>query len=316
MSKRFIDLHREFLQLLEQKEWKKAFILSEKAEALYREKIYYTSFWKSCLLVQLNQPTEALTQLKLAMEQGVWWNPETLLTEEMLSSIKDKEEFQKIVQICKQRWQEQQKRSLPQLYVIGNNKDKTAILSLHWRKDNARDFAEYWKNEELLKQYMFGFAQSSQVRGYETFCWDDKETAIKDIEHLYHLFQNNYLTKENEIILAGASQGGKLAIELALSHPAMKVKGFIVVVPAIKDLGEFEQLLASKTVQNVPGYMIAGRKDRFYDHTEKLCRLLKDYGIHCGLYVDEHEGHMFPKHFPKLLAEAIHFIDQSNGKDA
>lgn len=58
MSKRFIDLHREFLQLLEQKEWKKALILSEKAEVLYREKIYYTSFWKSCLLAQLNQPTK------------------------------------------------------------------------------------------------------------------------------------------------------------------------------------------------------------------------------------------------------------------
>ncbi|WP_274520047.1 hypothetical protein [Anoxybacteroides amylolyticum] len=43
------------------------------------------------MLAELNQPTEALTQLKLAMEQGAWWNPETLLTEEMLSPIKDKE---------------------------------------------------------------------------------------------------------------------------------------------------------------------------------------------------------------------------------
>jgi predicted esterase len=308
MRKRFIDLHREFLQLLEQKEWTKALILAEKAEFLYREKIHYTSFWKSCLLTKLNQPTEALTQLKLAIDQGVWWNPETLLNEEMLSSIKHDEKFQQIVQICKQRWQEQQRLAHPELYVMGNNKDKTAILSLHWRGDNARDFAEYWKSEEFLKQYVFGFAQSSQVRGYETFCWDDKETAIKDIEYLYRVFQHNYLTKETEVILAGASQGGKLAIELALAHPAIKVKGFIVVVPAIKDLDEFEQLLASGEVRNVPGFIITGRKDMFYDHTEKLCRLLKDYGIHCQLYVDEHEGHMFPKGFPKLLAEAIHFI--------
>jgi predicted esterase len=308
MSERFIDLHREVLRLMEQKEWTKALVVANKTEILYPDKIHYTSFWKSRLFAKLNQPTEALAQLKLAIEKGVWWNPETLLNEEMLSSIKHDEDFQQIVQICKQRWQEQQRLAHPELYVMGSNKEKTAVLSLHWRGDNARDFAEYWKSEELLKQYIFGFAQSSQVRGYETFCWDDKKTAIKDIEYLYHSFQNNYLTKENEVILAGASQGGKLAIELALASNTIKAKGFIVVVPAIKELDEFINLLASRKIQNVPGYIITGRKDMFYEQTEKLFRILKNHGIQCELYVDEHEGHMFPKHFHDLLANALQYI--------
>jgi predicted esterase len=308
VSERFIDVYRTFLQLIERKEWTKALTIAEQAEIFYPDKSHYTSFWKSCLLAKLHRLKEALAQLKSAIQEGIWWNPETLLNEEMFHSIQQDEEFQQIVQICKQRFHEQQNKAQPALYVIGNNKNREAIFSLHWRGDNAFDFAEYWKDEKLLEQHIFGFPQSSQVRGYQTFCWDDKKTAMKDIESLYHLFQNRYLTNENEVILAGASQGGKLAIELALAHPAIKVKGFIAVVPAIKDLDEFIQLFAAREIRNVPGYIITGRKDRFYDNTEKLCRLFQHHHIQCELYVDEQEGHMFPKQFHSLLMEAIHFI--------
>jgi predicted esterase len=308
MSEKFIDVHRAFLQLIERKEWTKALTMAEQAEVFYSDKSHYTSFWKSCLLAKLHRPKEALAQLKSAIQQGVWWNAETLLNEEMLHSIQQDEEFQQIVQICKQRFHEQQNKTHPELYVIGNNKNREAIFSLHWRGDNAADFAEYWKGEKLLEQYIFGFPQSSQVRGYQTFCWDDKEAALKDIKYLYHLFQKHYLTKKNEVILAGASQGGKLAIELALTDPTIKVKGFIAVIPAIKDVDEFIQLFATKEIRNVPGYIITGRKDKFYDNTEKLCRLFARHRIPYELYVDEQEGHMFPKQFHKLLMEAIQFI--------
>jgi hypothetical protein len=46
MSARFIDIHREFLQLIASKEWTKALTMTERAEVIYPDKIHYTSFWK------------------------------------------------------------------------------------------------------------------------------------------------------------------------------------------------------------------------------------------------------------------------------
>ncbi|RAK23516.1 hypothetical protein B0I26_101478 [Anoxybacillus vitaminiphilus] len=68
------------------------------------------------------------------------------------------------------------------------------------------------------------------------------------------------------------------------------------------------QLFATRKIRNVPGCIIAGRKDKFYDNIEKLCRLFAHHRIQYELYVDEQEGHMFPRQFHKLLMEAIHFI--------
>lgn len=220
------------------------------------------------------------------------------MQDEDLKGLREKTAFKMIVKKCEEIFKKQQLTANPKLFTYGNEKAKAGLFSLHWRGSHIDDFAPYWCEEEILHEYILGFSQSSQIHGMKSYSWDNHEIAIKDVMKTFNDFVNKYNLED--IIIAGASQGGNIAIELALKNMSATQK-FIAVIPAIRDVKEIESIVVSNDITNVEGYIVTGDKDPFYENTLQLMSMFEEYNVDCKLIVREGLGHLFPADFTQIL---------------
>ncbi|AFU15460.1 group-specific protein [Bacillus thuringiensis MC28] len=262
-------------------------------------------YWEASLHMFLSNEEKAIQLLLKGIEQGIWWNPELLINDQSFKTLQENKTFLLIVERCKEIYQEEQINTVSQFCSIGNKKADVGILALHWGGSNIKEFAPFWNEENILKNVFIGFPQSSQLYGYNSYDWKDKGIAMKDIDSEFKTFKN--LFKSNQLILAGAGQGGNLAIELSLKKN-IKNNGFIAINPEIYKVSLFDKILKNINVTDVRGCIITGDKDPFYDNICKLVQQLKEQGIQCDLVTNLGEGALFPDNFSVKLPELINYI--------
>ena len=296
--KQFIELQNELFRLFEKREFEAIYRCIDKAKRDFPERIEKTSFWEACAFSAEGKYEEAIVSLNEALEKGIWWNPHTLMQDEDLKGLRENAAFKIIVKKCEEIFKKQQLTANPKLFTYGNEKAKAGLFSLHWRGSNIDDFAPYWCEEEILHEYILGFSQSSQIHGMKSYSWDNHEIAKKDVMKTFNDFVNKYNLED--IIIAGASQGGNIAIELALKN-MLATQKFIAVIPAIRDVKAIESIVASNDITNVEGYIVTGDKDLFYENTLQLMSMFEEYNVNCKLIVREGLGHLFPEDFKQIL---------------
>ncbi|MFD2045512.1 TPR end-of-group domain-containing protein [Ornithinibacillus salinisoli] len=302
---KFISLQNNLFTAFGMEEFEKVHSLIDQARVEYPERLDKTCFWRACAYAVQGKKTLAISALEEGLSNGVWWNSFTLTHDPDLKSLHERDDFKRIVNKCEDILQTRNHNSESQLYIYGNEKADIGIFSLHWRGSNVKDFATYWFDNDLLNNYLFGFLQSSQVYGYNAYCWDNSNIALEEICESFMDYKGKYHTQQD--LLAGASQGGKLAMELCLKN-TLGVKGFISVIPAIKDVFAFENLIKNEDKENIKGCIITGDKDPFYQQTLELVALFEEYNIPVKLIVIEGLGHFFPNNFTSLVKEAVDFI--------
>lgn len=305
---RFIELQKELFSLFEKENMEEALSLIHNIKTLFPERLDKIYFWEACALSVQGKKEEAVTALQTGLKQGIWWNPYILMADPDLKNLQTYEGFKKTVEKCEEIFNKVKKSTANELFVFGNKDSEFGLFSMHARGTNVKDFAPHWLHEDREDTYFFGFPQSSQIFGYNAYCWDDQEISRKEIEHAYKEFQGISHTSSN--IIAGASQGGKLAIELSLDKTLPGIKGFLAVMPAIKDVAVMATLLEENDYFDLKGCMIIGDQDPFYKNTLELMQLFKTRHVDCKLIVIEGLGHFFPQDFPELLSEAVGYIVQ------
>ncbi|PDY85080.1 DUF3089 domain-containing protein [Bacillus cereus] len=295
---RFVELQNELFRLFEKGEFDAVYRCIDETKREFPERMDKTSFWQACAYSVEGKHEEAIAILNEAIQRGIWWNPYTLMHDEDLKGLQDKIDFKPIVKKCEEILKEHQMMSQSKLFTYGNEKAQAGIFSLHWRGSNINDFAPYWCEEEILHEYMLGFSQSSQIYGMNSYSWDNHEIAIKDVMKNFNDFTNKYNLED--IIIAGASQGGNIAIELALKN-MLATQKFIAVIPAIRDVEAIESIVISNDITNVKGYIVTGDKDQFYENTLQVMSMFEKYNVNCKLIVREGLGHLFPEDFTQIV---------------
>lgn len=290
-----------------QKNVNEALVEIQRAEADFPDRLDKTSYWKACAYASLGDRELAIQALQHALERGIWWNPQSLERDPDLQSLQNESAYQEIVQTCRSIFEQAKPKEKAELHVFGNEQANRAIFSLHWRGSNVDDFAPFWLEEQLLQQVHYGFPESTQYYAYNSYCWDDSTIAERDLENTYHQFIKEYKHDPNKIIIGGASQGAKVALELLISKKIFNSNRFIFVVPSVSKIEDIERLLELHKPHQLRGTMITGDQDPFYNKVTELVPLLQKYGIDCNLIVKEGMGHFFPEDFTNLL---FHFIDK------
>lgn len=300
----FFEMQKKVFNAFERSEFDEVHKLIEEMEIEFPNRREKYSFWRACAFARMGEKEEAISVLQEALSFGIWWNPNTLMRDPDLSSLHEEEQYQLILQQCQSILEKQEPKET--LFVpFGDEHSKTGIFSIHWRGSNIEDFAPFWLEGN---DYLIGFPQSSQQYAFNSYCWDDHEKAIVEVTHALTRFSERY--EFDNLIVAGASQGGKLAIELALDNKNSHVKGFIAVVPPIVNLTAIESLIMKANKSNLKGCIITGDQDPFYKKTMELVEIFKQNHIECNILVTEGLGHFFPDDFPKLLIKAVDFINK------
>lgn len=285
------------------------------AKERFPEKEGEITFWIACLLCRLGDGEGGLKTLQKALERGHWWGEHSLLKDPDLEPIQDRLEFKKLLEVCKKRQQAAQAKAKPELLLLTpkRKREKSPLLiALHWFGGTAQAFASYW---EVAEEYGFLVAvpQSSQVVSEEGFGWSDKELAQRELTAHWERLKSEEGVDLNQVILAGASQGGALAIELALVGEPIPALGFIAVVPAIHDPQRLAELAKEAAKRGVTGLVITGEHDHFRSAAQAFSAQAQEAGLKCELQVVPQLGHDFPDDFPSRLGDGLRFLLSEEG---
>ncbi len=311
MSERFFDYQSRLFRLYGERNYEEALQVAEEAGRRFPDRVGRTIYWRACLLCRLGRAEEALQLLQDGLKKGHWWGIPQLTEDADLAPLKNQPEFQEIVRECERRMEAAQAQANPQLKVIepsgGSAAQSPLLIALHWAGGNAEDFAGYWQ-AALKEGWLLALPQSSQMCYEDGFWWADRDKGKREVLWAVKKIKESYVFDPHKVVLAGASQGGTLAMLLALEG-AIPSRGFLSVVPGLRE-ETLQQLLAllDSAPRELRGWLITGARDYCADLTRRLHEEAVQRGFPWKLLIEPDMGHEFPRDFDANLREALMFL--------
>jgi len=308
-TNKFHEVRNRVFALCHQRRYGKALEVAEWAQARFPEQEGVIAFWTACLKCLVSDQKGALQILEEALERGHWWGERWLLGDPDLALIRDHPRFRRIVEECKRREQAAQAEAVPKLLVLppeGKVEKPPLLIALHGAGGTAEGTLPYWAPARQMG-VLVALPQSSQVVHENGYGWGNVGLAKKELAAHWEQLRRRHPFDPDRVVIAGASQGGKLAIELALAGVPIPTHGFIAVVPAIRDPERLARNAGEAAARGVQGWLLTGERDQFKPAVEEFHTLLLDGGFRCELTVIPKLGHDFPGDFPTRLSQALNF---------
>jgi len=289
---------------------------AESASGLYPDKSTKTAYWKACILSLMGRPEEAVSALAQGLADGAWWAPAMLSQDADLEAARTLPQMAEVLAETDRRRRAAQAHAKLELFTLAPRSRSDGLtghdgappplmLALHWRNGSGPEFIELFRPAADDLGFLLASAQSSQMCAKGQYCWDDQALGEAEVAQALAGLRASHRFDADKVVLAGASQGGRLAITMSLALPLC---GFIVVVPAIRSVEQFTPYIRSAVERGMKGYIITGERDHFLSGAKDLKRLLDSNGIPCRMEVVPRMSHTFPRDFPEYLARAARFV--------
>jgi predicted esterase len=263
-----------------------------------------TWFWQACMLSQLGDTAEAVAALRAGLGEGHWWSPRQLDGDADLDPIRADPGFQAVREECSARFELKNAVSRPQCMVLAPSSatwEPRSLFLIHGRGDTASHFAARW--EELVNEgWTLIVPQSSQAYDSMGFCWDDMDQARRELHSHLDDSRRKRGIETDGMVIAGASQGGRLALELA--HESA--------VPWLCVIPSFPPGYDASPMTGVPsrtrGAFLLGERDPAGFGARQVIRALESGGVHVAVSVMKDVGHDLSEDFAALAAGVLHAL--------
>lgn len=289
---------------------------AQAAAARFPDRDATTIYWIACLEAQSGQHDRAVHTLRAALTRGLWWSAQLLQSERDLAPLRERQDFRETVAEHDRRRMTAEASSSPEVVIVPPEDRGAAfigkaapplVLALHMRNSSARDAVPWWA-PVAAGGAVLALPQSSQRVSVTGHCWDDEARAHQDLAWALAEVRRHNQFDPDRVILAGASQGGKLAVALALHGAPIRARGFIAVAPSITDPAPLLQLVAAAAARGLRGWLLTGEKDGCRPGVEALHRHMEAEGRPCVLCVVPGLGHDFPNDFAARLPAALEYV--------
>jgi predicted esterase len=304
----FSELFHQMYQLYQNEQYAQAFDLVTREAVHFPEQIQKIYFWRVCLACRMDETKLALDLLNEAVEAGHWYAERSLRGDADLEPLQGLPEFEQLVKICLEQYTIAQTQATPRL-ITRQPKNSPPLpwpllLALHGNNSNAEMTADGWDSVTSMGWHL-ALPQSSQVFEPNTYTWEDRALAKREIQNHYTALREQYPLAPEQVVIGGFSLGGGLAIELVLSK-AIEARGFIAVGPYIPDIDHLVSLVESGQANEMRGYIIVGEQDEIcYKDSQILAARLRANDFPCELEIHSHLGHEYPSEFDKALTRAL-----------
>jgi predicted esterase len=306
----FRALAERMFTLHERGHYQEAIAVVRPAADQFPDRAERTTYWMACLHCRLGEVDHAIATLQAGLARGLWWSPEMLGDDPDLDPIRHRVEFATIVAACDDRLHATQFAAAPGLEVVRPDPpapESPLLIALHWRGRDVADFAAWWRPAER-HGVVVALPRSSQQLGMHAFGWDDRERASDEVAAAYVILRTTEMFNPRAVILAGASQGAALAMQLAFRGDLVPATGFIAVVPAIRDPEDLAPEIEMGARRGMRGWLLTGERDESRHAVEALHDQLTQAGVSCRLEIVPGLGHDFPADFATRLPTAIDFV--------
>lgn len=305
----FHAVAREIFALHEAGRYREALARVEAVAPAHPDRTEATVYWRACLHALLDEPDLAIATLKDGIAQGLWWGPDLLTRDPDLTSLRMSPELADVVRICEARLAVARSSATPGLEVAGPDDAATPsplLMALHGRGQRPADINARWR-PATTRGITVAFPRSSQPTGMNTYGWDDRERAIREVAGAYRQLARSESIDPARVITGGVSQGAAVALRLALTGDSVPALGFIAVVPAIRNAA-FDEAISAAARRGVRGWLITGERDYGRSDAEALRARLIEAGVPCALDVVPGLGHDMPEDFEDRLPSALDFV--------
>jgi hypothetical protein len=309
-----VDQAREFAEIQERVystyadgRYEEVLSLAEEAARAFPEERWRTTYWIASMQSLLGRSDEAIATLRHGFAEGLYWPPEALLRERDFAPIRDLPAFRSLVEQCRIRWDEAQQDAEPQLRIASPRSEPRAILvALHMAGSQLDREWGHWQSavESGVALVALQSSQADPLSG--GFSWRDRSKVAEDLNWALQRAHPQFAGVQS-VLVGGASEGGAVAIESALTAKPHEFTGFIGVVPSSANFDDFDSTVKEASIRGVRGYILTGEKDFGRAHLEEFHGRLSGE-IACSLVVEPGQGHVYPHEFSQRLAEAIDFV--------
>jgi predicted esterase len=260
-----------------------------------------TWFWQACMHSLLGNAGEAVKALHEGLKEKCWWSPRQLDGDSDLDLIRVSPGFSEIREECARLFRERQAVSRPQCLVLAPSTatwEPRSLFLIHQRGDTASHFAAHW-GELVNEGWTLIVPQSSQVYDSTSFCWDDMDLARQELRNHLDDSRRKRGIEMDGMVMAGASQGGRLALELA--HETG--------VPWLCAIPSFPAGYDAAPLTAVPahtrGAFLLGEHDAAGVNARRVITALESGGVHVIARTMKDVGHDLPEDFPAHVADAL-----------
>jgi len=262
-----------------------------------------TWYRKACQLSLLGDVKGALAALRSGLDEGVWFNPQTLRTEAELDAIRP--ELDPVVRECEDRQRRRQEDARPQCLVLSPSSalwDQQTLLVLHRRGDEARRFAEYW-TPLIDEGWTLVVPQSSQPWDSASWCWDHTDVARREVRtHLEECRTRRGLDPAR-MVVAGVSQGAPLAVETA-GEAGLP---WLCVIPSFPAGFDVTPLMA--VPRHTRGVFLLGENDPGNARARPVIAALEAAGALIQTRTMAGAGHEMPEDFARHASDVLRLLE-------
>ena len=311
----FTEVTTKFFEYHGKEEYQQAaYDLITEAAPSFPDRVALLYNWRYCAAALLDKPDLAIEIFQQAVDDGFWWSEEYLRSDEDLKSLQNLPAFNQLVDVCEQRYQlalsETAPVSLPLPLPAQSTEAWPLLLALHGNNGNAKDSVSFWESG-VEQGWLTVLLQSSQVIGPNAYVWNDLELGAKEIKDHHTGLVEEYQIDSEQLIIAGFSKGGEMAIWATLMD-TIPVRGFIAVCPGgpyITDIDKWLPILENnEALAERRGYFVVGEHDPSVENVQALHKLLVSKGMVCELVIAPGVGHDFAADFDQTLGQALQYL--------
>lgn len=303
------DVLETALALYEEEAFAEAFAFMTAAaqqQGLESARIYN---FRICLANRIGQPELALRLLAEALAQGYWSDPDQMLDDEDLLTLRDDAEFQRLLDICRGQQAAAQRAARPELHLLWPTATTPAplLVALHGNQHNAADTAPAWESLTAAG-WCVALPQSSQMASPNAFVWNDLAIATAEMRAHAGSLRQDPRIDFNHCVVAGFSMGARQALWSVLEG-IFPAQGLILLGPWLPELPAWAPRLPRLAETGTRTYVIIGDADHAcLPHAEALVAALREYRLPCELELHPGLRHRYPPDFATSLRRALAYF--------
>lgn len=307
----FDEFATQLFALYDAGEYDKLYELTRREVGNFPEQAQDTLFWYACAASLTGHTDEALQTLENWSAQGHWVAEQRFRDEPDLKPLDGMSRYEAVIAVSRERHEKIEAETGPKLLTLLPEQQATTyplLIALHGNNGNAQRTAPHW--QPIVKRgWILAVPQSSQIYMPESYIWNDREKATREVLAHYTALTGEYPVDKDDVILGGFSMGAGLSIRLSMSG-AINARGFIAVGPYVPDVDSLTPFLEQSKARGLRGVILVGERDKHcYDNSLKIAEMLNAHGIACDLTVYPDLAHDYPPDFLQKLVEAVAFVE-------
>jgi predicted esterase len=310
----FGQLTQQLIQHFQDQRYAEALELIMAQANNFPEDRIWADYWKMVSAARVGNRELVYEVARSSLADGLWYGEVLWRLSPSYAPLQGDPEFEKIVADSLQA----QLKDLPAKEPVvitkmpADHSPKSPLLiALHGNQSTAERTLPFWESA-VMDGWVIAIPQSDQVMFKGAFAWDDLEISKAYVTSQYDSLAQNTNFDAQQVVIAGHSMGGLIAIQTALEG-RIPVRGFVVNGPAIPYLDapeELAKLLNSARQRGLRAYFILGEQDEAINTPEvkNLAAKMMTVGIPCEVEMVPGATHDYSPAYAAALQTGLRFI--------